>query len=538
VRRLPVFLPVLEPVVPVLGIDPARSRWEAVQRGGIRVGWAATLCAVASILAVTPARSQEPGLEIGAIGDVDLDAMRRIIDASDDPGPPLAVETRSLSLEGALKVALENNLRLQIFELEVDQGTQEIRAAKAKFHPSVAAEGGGSGSKTARDIEEDEERNNQRAEVFIDQEVPTGGQVRVGAGYRRNFSDLNAEDPISDPNVERTTELAGLSIELRQPLLKGGRTYVARREILFAGYDDEINRAELNKQVLSVTAETKAAYYNVVRAQRQVEVIQKALMRDDELVRASRALFDAGRVSKVDVYSAEIRKSNDLSRLASSEADHEQTQNELRKVLGLPIEVEIEVTDLTIPFQPIQITLDDWIRRAIENRPEMIRLRKQLEKADLAIKLRKNARLPSLDVTGGYRPGFDWKSYDWQAGVEFDYPIGNVAARSRLKQSEIERARVHTEYVRQKRAIDVEVRESEIKLRESVARLRNLTGQVANSRSKGEIARGRFEMGLADNRDLREADEELVRSESQLLEALVDYVTNIAVLEARIAGPL
>jgi len=509
-----------------------------VQRGRIRLGWAAALCAVASVLALTPARAQETGLEIGAIGDVDLEAMRRVIDASGDVGPPVAVETRPLSLEGALKVALEHNLRLQIFALEVDAGTQDIRAAKAKFHPSVAGEGGGSGSSTARDAQEDEDRNSQRVEVFIDQEVPTAGQVRVGAGYRRNFSNLNAEDPINDPNIERTTELAGLAIELRQPLLKGGRTYVARREILFAGYDDEINRAELNKQVLSVTAETKAAYYNVVRARRQVEVIEKALKRDDELVSASRALFDAGRVSKVDVFSAEIRQSNDLSRLASSEADQEQAQNELRQVLGLPIEVEVEVTDLTIPFQPIQITLDDWIRRAIENRPEMIRLRKQLEKADLAIKLRKNARLPSLDVMGGYRPGFDWKSYDWQAGIEFDYPIGNVAARSRLKQSEIERARVHTEYIRQKRAIDVEVRESEIKLRESIARLRNLTGQVENSRSKGEIARGRFEMGLADNRDLREADEELVRSETQLLEALVDYITNIAILEARIAGPL
>jgi outer membrane protein TolC len=484
-----------------------------------------------------PILAQQGGLQIGAISDLDLDAMREIIEASDDVGAPVFVEVRSLSLEQALKVALEHNLRLQIFELGVEQGVQELSATRAKFHPSLAVDGRASGSKTARELEEDEQRNSERVEVFIDQEVPTGGRVRLGAGYSRRFTDLNAED-ITASNIQRTTELAGLAIELRQPLLKGGRIYVARREILFAGFDDEINRAELNKQVLSVTAETKAAYYDVVRAKRQIEVIEKALGRDAELIRASRALFDAGRVSKVDVYSAEIRESNDKSRLAGAQADYEQVQNKLREVLGLPIEVDIDITDLTIPFDPVKVTLDEWIRRATQDRPEMIRLRKQLEKADLAIKLRRNDRLPSLDVSGGYRPGFDWKSYDWQAGVQFDYPIGNVAARSRLKSTELERVRIHTEYVRQKRAIDVEVRESEIKLRESLTRLRYLTGQVANSRSKGEIARGRFEMGLADNRDLREADEELVRSESQLLGALVDYITNIAVLEARIAGPL
>ena len=84
----------------------------------------------------------------------------------------------------------------------------------------------------------------------------------------------------------------------------------------------------------------------------------------------------------------------------------------------------------------------------------------------------------------------------------------------------------------------MEVREIEIRLRESVLRLRNLTGQVENARAKGEVARGRFEMGLANNLDVTNADEELIRSESQLLQALVDYNTNLAILEARIGGPL
>jgi len=313
---------------------------------------------------------------------------------------------------------------------------------------------------------------------------------------------------------------------------------VAKRDILNARYDDEINRAQLKAEILEVTARTKAAYYQVVRAFRQIEVVEQGLERDAELIRASTALFEAGRVSKVDVFSAQIRESNDRARLATSRADLEVAQNGLRKVLGLPIDVQIDITDRTIPFRPVTITLDAWIQHAIEHRPELVRIRSELAKAELAIKLRRNSKLPSLDVTGTYQPGFDWESYNWKAGLGFAYPLGNVAARSHLKQAELQHHRVRREFVRQKRDIDLEVREIEIRLRESVERLRNLTSQVENARSKGEIARGRFEMGMANNLDIRNADEELILSESLLLEALVDYATNLALLEARIAGPI
>ena len=61
---------------------------------------------------------------------------------------------------------------------------------------------------------------------------------------------------------------------------------------------------------------------------------------------------------------------------------------------------------------------------------------------------------------------------------------------------------------------------------------------VASARQKREIARGRFELGLANNLDITNADEELIRAESLLLTALVDHATNVARLEASIGGSL
>jgi len=487
-----------------------------------------------------PEEGAPPALEVGAISELDLEAVREILDTSDDVGAPPVRERLALSLEGAVKTSLENNLGLQIVALEVDARETDVTGARSKFHPVFGIEGTAAETKRAHSDRPDEFTQNQQAQAIVRQQVPTGGSVSVGVGYAREFKNEYNENLQTGigTNLESVSELGGLGIEIRQPLLRGGRVYVARREILDAEYDTAISRAELRSEILNVTAGTKSAYYRVIQALRQIEVIEQALGRDAELIRASDALFEAGRVSKVDVYSAEISQSNNQARLATARADLEIAQNELRKVIGLDAEMQVDVLDRTIPFQPLKIELDAWVARALEDRPEMARMRAKLEKSELAVKVAKNGTLPNLEARGGFQPGFDWKSWNWNAGVAFDYPIGNVGPQSRLARHRALRGQTRREFVRQKRDIELEVRGVEIRLREGIERLKSLILQVENARNKGEIARGRFEMGLASNLDITDADAELVRAESMLLAALVDYASNRALLEARIGGPL
>ncbi len=482
------------------------------------------------------------GIDVGDIAELDLGAMRSLIDRNDDRISSMEMETLALSLEDSVKLALEQNLDLQIVELGVEASDAQLGGTRSKFHPVLGVDGNFEGKVRANGLgPEDDTFNDQEATVFVTQEVPTGGNVKFGVGYGRSVDKQflqSTDGTVNSGRVESKNQLAGLGIEVTQPLLKGGRTYVSKKRILDAQYDTEISQAELRMGILRVSAETKAAYYQVVRAIRQIEVVERAIGRDEELIGASGALFDAGRVSKVDVFSADIQRSNDLRRRAAAGAEFELASNRLRKVLGLPAHVAVEVTDQTIPFHPVAIRLDDWLDLAAERRPELLKIRSEMKKTELAMKVGKNAKLPDLDVRGGYQPGFDWQSYNWNAGLNFRYQIGSGAGEAQYDQARIDHARARQEYARQLRDIDLEVREIEISLRENLERLLNVMQQVESARAKGEIARGRFEMGLANNKDITDADEELIRSESLMLTALVDYATNLAELEARIGGPL
>jgi outer membrane protein TolC len=78
-------------------------------------------------------------IEVGDAGEVDMDAIRAVIDRTQgDLGalgtlPPGAQE---LGLEDAIRIALVNNLDLQIVALQRDAVEHEVPATKAKFDPT------------------------------------------------------------------------------------------------------------------------------------------------------------------------------------------------------------------------------------------------------------------------------------------------------------------------------------------------------------------------------------------------------------------
>ena len=219
----------------------------------------------------------------------------------------------------------------------------------------------------------------------------------------------------------------------------------------------------------------------------------------------------------------------------------------LRDVLGLAIGAHLKPADTTIPFEPVQPRLGRWIENALANRPEIRQILYRLEQSALAARVAGNAVLPKLDLVGLFRRndnatsarrvyGFD--SQLWIAGIEFEIPFGNVAARERLRAAALNYARIERELESQRRLIELEVRAEDLSLRENLEVVAAQTEKVEQARTKLEIAQVRYQRGIADNFDVTDAQGDLVDAESDLLAAVVDYTNGLARLEARIAGPL
>jgi outer membrane protein TolC len=507
---------------------------------------------VGLLLAGAASASQPSQLPIGSASQIDTQALRRAIEGTrGDLGgrAPADAPVRRIALEEAIRLALEHNLRLQISSLDRDIAEREVPARRAFFHPTpgmrllasrervrnpLAVQDDGSivqesGSETDRE---------ELAQVFLRQELPTGARLTLGVdAIRESGDDFGGDDMIE----------GGAQIELRQPLLRGGRIYVATAPIQDAEYTLGILESQLRAQMLQVTAEAKEAYYNTILAERLIEVSEQAIARDRELIEASQALFRAGRASRRDIVSAEIELSDNLSDLAERRAALDLAQLALRDVLGLGIGEYLKPADPTIPFEPVKLRLGAWIEYALSARPEIRAILYRLQQSELRVRVAGNAVLPKLDLVGVFRREdadtsssrvWGFGSQFWVAGFEFEVPFGNVAARERLRAAALDYARVERELENQRRLIELEVRAEEVSLRENLEELDAQTDKVEQARQKLEIAQVRYQRGIADNFDVTDAQQDLVDAESDLLGAIVDYTNGLARLEARIAGPL
>jgi outer membrane protein TolC len=460
--------------------------------------------------------------------------MRRAVGSSRrEEGLAPARSLPPLTLESGVAIALQNNLRIQIAALGRNAAEAEVPAARAFFHPSMGVDLAARGDRAVLDREGVEVTGDEQGGVgFLHQELPTGGFVELTSGLGHEL-----DDGLGDYQ-------SSLAVELRQPLLRGGRFYVARRPILDAEYDLAIEEARFRAEILDVTADTTEAYYEVVRAERIVEATRRAIERDRHLVQASEALFSGGRATRRDVVSAEISLARDEAQIAETRGELRAAQHRLRDVLGVALDGPIELAEKEIPFDPVEYEPDAWVRTALQARPEILEIGTRLRKSELEARNRANDVLPRLDAVGLYQRyggdsklGFSLGSQGWQGGLLFEFPIGNVAARERLRRANFELERTERELVAKQREIELEVREIGIGLLANLEELEALTRSVEKAREKREIAQERYRLGLANNLDVTDADAELLRAERQMLRAAVDHAIGVARLEARIAAP-
>ena len=496
-------------------------------------------CALLGLTALGAAQAPPESsaeMVVGDVAELDLDRVRRLTDATSPAVRGVKEELSDLdgphpiSLQTAIEVALVNNLDLQIARAERDGSAHLVPAARAKFHPvtgfGIGAEGGDFAGTT----------ENQNARIFVRQEVPTGASLTVASDLGRSQIE-NA----SDENV------GAVWMELRQPLMRGGRPYVARREILDAGFDFEASDAHLEAEILRITRDAKVAYYDSILAARLIDVTLAAIERDERLIEASKALFQAARASRRDVVSAQIRLSDDLAQLAQRRAELHQAQLALRDVLGLPLFERVRPAESSVPFQPVPFRLGEWTERALLDRPEIRELRARLEQSGLQVRVAGNDVLPKLDLLGLYRRAenngalaraFGLGNQNWGVGLEFEIPFANVAARERLAEARQQYVRSERDLVRLQREIEREVRDVVIELQQNLSEVTLQADKVESSREKLEVAVARYRLGIANNLDIVDAQKDLLDAETDLLTAIFDYTTGLARLEASIGGPI
>jgi outer membrane protein TolC len=289
-------------------------------------------------------------------------------------------------------------------------------------------------------------------------------------------------------------------------------------------------RFRVESTVQDILQQIAVSYYTHWRNQRRLDVIDANLERDRLLLQIARDQQEAGVATALDVTRAEVSlATNELARLQQETAVMGSALR-LKRVLNIPLETELVLADETIE-PSVEVTAYSPMRFSgvLAQRPDYQQLQKELEREELALDASRRDRLPSLSLSGewGYasQSWTDDMEEQWRISLGLNMPIfegfrlsaETRQAASNLRSKELElkdlTQQIESDYRFVLQNLESRARQVEVARR-----------AVSLNEREFELARIRFEEGVADNSDVVDAQAALADAEDTLVEAEYQYV--------------
>jgi outer membrane protein TolC len=458
----------------------------------------------------------------------------------------------SLGLKESIVYALRNNFDIDISKTDTEIKDYDITVKKAEFDPTLQLEGKIDDSETpsvSKLVSGFETINispyiseGKTADAVINSLIPTGATVSLDYNIFRSFSDPN---PFSllNPYYKNYVEA-----KIEQPLLKGAGWFYNKSSIYIARNNKKISQAQFKKTAIDVINSVQEAYWNLVKAIEDLRVSKKSLERAEDLLKKNTIEVKAGTLAPIEIIDAEAGVASRVEAVISAENAIKDKEDALKEVMnfsdtGIIADAGIIPVDKPV-FEPKKVTLEDNLKIAMKERPELQEQQLNIDNANIRVRKRKNELYPSLDFTGGVRyTGLGEEvsdandstfSEDFQGEfftLMLEIPLGNRSARSKYNKSKLNKQQALLRAKKKELNIVVEVRESVRQVMTNIERV-NATRKARELAGKRlEVEGKKYSVGRSTSLEILRAQEDLATAEGNETKAIIDYKISLGNLE-------
>jgi outer membrane protein len=231
-------------------------------------------------------------------------------------------------------------------------------------------------------------------------------------------------------------------LKIEQPVYAGRRELRAYSQ---AKINIENAREGAEASEDAVLLRVASSYLAVVNADRRVEIEKRNIELAERRLQQAQAFYEAGEVTKVDVFRAETAQKAAQRQLAAATQEREHAVSQLRSDLNIDGALEVVAPERALAPLP---TEDELIARSV-GRPDVAVAENNVRIANLEVAKQRGFWLPTVTFDGGWiaqKTPFPAADYSYGA-LRFTVPIfqsGEVLARvagakSREKQAELDR---------------------------------------------------------------------------------------------------
>ncbi len=130
-------------------------------------------------------------------------------------------------------------------------------------------------------------------------------------------------------------------------------------------------------------------YFEVLKSEEKVQIEQISVKQSEKNLEMVKNKFSLGDASELDVMRAEVGLSQAQRDLTQAGNDLTVAKMNLNYALGLPLSLQVKLTE-TFSLEPLKITLEESIQKALKNRYEVVEAQESLDFAKLKLSLTQN----------------------------------------------------------------------------------------------------------------------------------------------------
>ena len=312
---------------------------------------------------------------------------------------------RRLSVDDAVKLALEQNLGIQIDRLNPQIQDISVAQARTGWIPNLTS----SLTNNSQNSPPTSALSGGQTKVVDGQFATAIGlaqTLKTGANYSLSWNSARQTSTNLFTNFEPLLS-SNVAFSITQPLLQNYKIDNLRATLETTRKDREAADIQLQSTIVATTRNVKNAYwdlaYNIdnLKAQQQSLDLAKRLLADNE------KRVQIGTMAPIDIVEAQSEVARNEESVIVAEAAIKQAEDRLRALILDPKmpdfwTVGLEPSD-AMPFTPQAVDVNDAVRKAIANRTDIQASKTSLERNDVSIRFFRNQILPQVNATASYR---------------------------------------------------------------------------------------------------------------------------------------
>jgi len=494
---------------------------------------------------------------------------------------PPAAAGRPLSIDDAVKMALEQNLGIRIQRFDPQIQDTGVALARSSWMPNLATtvsrQSQTQASTSSLSGGATSVQNGTFATgVTLSQSLPTGATYSAAWNSSR-FTTTNLFSSFS-PQLS-----SNLNLQFTQPLLRNFQIDSIRQQVALSKKVRDLSDINLMGVVTQTLRQVRNAYWDLSYAIANLKTQQQSLALSEQSLRDNQKRVEIGTMAPIDIVQAQAEVASNQQGVIIADAAIKTAQDNLRTLVLDPSTPEF----WTITFDPTDapaftvqaIDVEAAVRTALDKRADLLAAKNSLDQSTTNLKFYSNQIKPDVNANIGYNPvgvggtqlspvdlaaiaagaspnrsviadrGFGSVLGDvfqsqyptWTFGITIGYPLGSNLAHANL-------ARVQLEYQQAQQQLKNMQMQVATQVRLAARNVETNQQRVASARASRELQEKKLEAeekkmaaGLGQTFFVFQAQRDLAVARTAEIQAISDYNKSLvdfeAVQQVPISGP-